>query len=91
MEMLDKLNNNIQLYKENQSKRELQRTKTDLLTIGNRFWFKNPDRKKSALQPINLGPYTLVEQDQGKVIIADVQGKRRVVHISEIFPFRGDE
>ena len=91
VEMLDKLNNNIQLYKENQSKRELQRTKTDLLTIGNRFWFRNPDRKKSALQPINLGPYTLVEQDQGKVTIADIRGKRRNVHISEIYPFRGDE
>ena len=91
LEMLGKLKENIQTYKQNQSRRESQKKETDLLTIGNRFWFKNPDRKKSALEPINLGPYTLVEQDQGKVTIADIRGKRRNVHISEIYPFRGDE
>ena len=66
-------------------------TATDILTIGRRFWFRNPDRKKSALEPINLGPYTLIRQEEGKVVIMDVRGKQRVCHISEIFPFRGDE
>ncbi len=89
--MLEKIKRNVKLSKLTQLQRESHQLDTNALVVGNRFWFRNPDRKKSALEPINLGPYTLVSQDEGKVILADVQGKRRTCHISEIFPFRGDE
>jgi len=91
-EMLQSIKLNIHQAKIKQLQRESHKHReTKSLVIGNRFWFRNPDRKKSALEPINLGPYTLISQDEGKVIIEDVRGKQRVCHISEIYPFRGDE
>jgi transposase InsO family protein len=64
---------------------------TDSLQIGKRYWFYNPDRKKSALEPIFLGPFTLTNQENGKAVIEDVRGISRVCHISELRPFRGDD
>ena len=90
-DMFSSMKENIRQAKLKQLSRGPLRTTTDILTVGRRFWFRNPDRKKSALEPINLGPYTLVSQDEGKVVIMDVHGKQRVCHISEIFPFRGDK
>lgn len=90
-DMLSSIKKNIHQAKVNQLARGPMQSHTDSLVIGRRFWFRNPDRKKSALEPINLGPYTLVSQDEGKVVIQDVRGKQRTCHISEIFPFKGDE
>jgi hypothetical protein len=91
-DMFQSIKQSIEHAKIKQLQRESHKQRdTNTLVIGNRFWFKNPDRKKSALEPLNLGPYTLVSQEEGKVVIEDVQGKKRVCHISEIFPFRGDE
>ena len=90
-DMLSSIKRNIHQAKVNQLARGPMQSHTDSLEIGRRFWFRNPDRKKSALDPINLGPYTLVSQEEGKVIIQDVRGKQRTCHISEIFPFKGDE
>jgi hypothetical protein len=90
-DMLSSIKRNIHQAKVNQLARGPMQSHTDSLVIGRRFWFRNPDRKKSALEPINLGPYTLVSQEEGKVIIQDVRGKQRTCHISEIFPFKGDE
>ena len=91
-DMFQSIKQNIAQAKIKQLQRDSHKQReTNSLVIGNRFWFTNPDRKKSALEPLKLGPYTLVSQEEGKVTIADVQGKQRVCHISEIFPFRGDE
>lgn len=91
-DMLNSLRQNIHVAKLNQLKRrKLGLKETDSLKLGHRFWFKNPDRKKSALDPVNLGPYILVSQDEGKVVIQDTLGKQRVCHISELHPFRGDK
>ena len=90
-DMLSTIKQNIHQAKINQLARGPMQAHTDQLVVGRRFWFRNPDRKKSALEPINLGPYILISQDEGKVIIQDVRGKQRTCHISEIFPFRGDE
>ena len=90
-DMLSTIKQNIHQAKLKQLQRGPKQGGTNSLEIGRRFWFRNPDRKKSALEPINLGPYILIRQDEGKVIIQDVRGKQRTCHISEIFPFRGDE
>ena len=90
-DMLSSLKQNIHQAKLNQLARGPMKSNTNSLVIGRRFWFKNPDRKKSALEPTNLGPYTLIRQEEGKVTLQDVRGKQRVCHISEIFPFRGDD
>jgi len=92
LDMLNLLKQNVHFAKLNQLKRrKVDFEDTNALVIGHRFWFRNPDRKKSALEPLNLGPYTLVAQDEGKVIIKDTLGKQRTCHISELHPFRGDE
>jgi hypothetical protein len=90
-DMLKAIKHNINQAKNKQLQRESKQTESNSLVVGRRFWFRNPDRKKSALEPINLGPYTLLSQDEGKAVIIDIRGTRRTCHISELFPFRGDE
>jgi len=91
-DMFQSIKQSIEQTKFKQLQRESHKQRdTNSLIIGNRFWFKNPERKKSALEPINLGPYTLVSQKEGQAIIMDIRGTRRTCHISELFPFRGDE
>ena len=90
-EMLSKIEQNVYDMKMKQLRREPKQQHTNSLTIGKRFWFKNPDKKKSALEPVNFGPFTLVAQEEGKVVLEDIRGKQRTCHISEIHPFRGDE
>ena len=90
-DMLKEVKSNVEKAKQQQLSRRLFQPDTNVLTIGSRFWLKNPDRKKTALDPFYLGPYTLVKQSEGQVILEDVQGKRRSCHISDIHPFKGDE
>ena len=90
-EMLNSIKHNIAQAKRKQLLRKPKQSESNSLIIGRRFWFRNPDRKKSALEPINLGPFTLLSQDEGKAVIIDIRGAKRTCHISELFPFRGDE